>query len=218
MTDPAQQPVPAAAAAATVPVASAFDLLELRRTLARPHTILEIVLAERARLVATVRRGANLGVLVAVLVATSIAFTAPFAMVRNAVRAADIAILFLGSTLLCFPSLQVFSSYLGVRASLLQNLVLALLVPATAALFCFGFFPIYWFLDLTMSPESAVPAHAIAIMLLTVSLALGLGHLDRCMLLDRAFAALRSSWWLLAGWQLLLVFITYRMALALQIL
>jgi hypothetical protein len=139
-------------------------------------------------------------------------------MVRNAVRAGDIAVLFLGSTLLCFPSLQVFSSYLGVRAQPVQNLVLALLVPAAAALFCFGFFPIYWFLDFTMSPDSAVPPHAIAIGLLTVSLALGLGHLDRCLLVERAFGALRASWWLLAGWQLLLVFITYRMALALQIL
>jgi hypothetical protein len=139
-------------------------------------------------------------------------------MVRNAVRAGDIAVLFLGSTLLCFPSLQVFSSYLGVRAQPVQNLVLALLVPAAAALFCFGFFPIYWFLDFTMSPDSAVPPHAIAIGLLTVSLALGLGHLDRCLLVERAFGALRASWWLLAGWQLLLVFITYRMALALHIL
>src|ERR1041385_1770536 len=126
MTEPDPQPVPA-----TVPPA-AFQLDELRRPLARPHTVLEIVLAERARLVATVRRGANLGLLVALLVATSILCTVPFAMVRNAVRAGDLAVLFLGSTLLCFPSLQVFSSYLGVRASPAQNLVLALLVPAAA--------------------------------------------------------------------------------------
>ena len=217
MSDLSQQPVPAAAAAVPVP-ALAFDALELRRSLVRPHTILEIVLAERGRLVATVCKHSNLTVLVAVMVATSIAFTVPFALVRGPRQAADIAALFLGSTLLCFPSLQVFSSYLGVRATVAQNLALTLLVPSAAALFCFGFFPIYWFLDATMAEGSAVSAGAIAIGLLTVSLVLGLAHLNRCLLVDSALSGLRSSWPLLVGWQSLLVFITYRMAVALQIL
>lgn len=218
MTDPAQQPVPAAAAAAPVPPVLAFDAVELRRCMVRPHTILEIVLAERGRLVATVCKHSNLTVLVAVMVATSIAFTVPFALVRGPGKAGDIAVLFLGSTVLCVPSLQVFSSYLGVRATVGQNLALALLVPSAAALFSFGFFPIYWFLEMTMAEGSAVPAGAIAIGLLTVSLVLGLAHLNRCLLVDSALSGLRSSWVLLVGWQSLLVFITYRMAVALHIL
>jgi hypothetical protein len=219
MTDPSPQPVPATAVAVPVPAAAlAFDAVELRRSLVRPHTVLEIVLAERARLVATVCKHANLTVLVAVMVATSIAFTVPFAMVRGPQKAADIAALFLGSTGLCFPSLQVFSSYLGVRATVGQNLALALLVPSAAALFSFGFFPIYWFLEATMAEGSAVSAGTIAIGLLTVSLVLGLAHLNRCLLVDSALSGLRSNWVLLVGWQSLLVFITYRMAVALHIL
>ncbi len=36
---------------------------------------------------------------------------------------------------ICFPSLQVFSAYLGVKISITQNLALALIIPAAAALF-----------------------------------------------------------------------------------
>jgi len=212
-TDPAA-PLPAAAAAP----AAAFAPGELRASLARPHRALDILLAQRARLTATVRAHENLAMLAALMLACSIAFTVPFACVRGIPKAADVAVLFVGSTLLCFPSLQVFSSYLGATLTVAQNLVLALLVPSAAAMFCLGFFPIYWFLDLTMARDAAVNARDIAIGLLVVSLVLGLSHLNRCLFADSALAGLRSSWLLLVGWQVLLLFITYRMALVLGIL
>jgi hypothetical protein len=196
---------------------SAFGADELRRSVTRPHAVLDIVLAERARLAATVLGRANLAPLTGLLLGTSVVFTVPFALVRAPAEPAHIAALFLGSTLICFPSLQVFSSYLGGRLTVAQNLVLALTVPAAAALFCLGFFPIQWFLEATMAP-GGVGAHEIAIGLLSVALLLGISHLNRCLVADSALRGLRSSWLLLLGWQSLLVFITCRMALALRIL
>src|SRR5262245_10390970 len=150
MPEPTPAPAAAAAPDAPDPPALAFVPEELRRSLLRPDAVLAIVLAERARLVASVAERAHLRLLASLLVFSSIVFTVPFALVRAPAKAADIAALFLGSTLLCFPSLQVFTSYLAIRLTVAQNLVLALTVPAAAALFTFGFFPIYWFLDTTM--------------------------------------------------------------------
>ena len=61
-------------------------------------------------------------------------------------------------------------------------------------------------------------AKDIAIGLLTISLVLGLSHLNRCLFVDSALQEMRSSWLLLLGWQSLLLFITYRMAVVLGIL
>src|SRR5262245_30794085 len=206
---------PPTASAPPVPPPAAFAADELRRSVARPHAVLDIVLAERARLAATVLGRANLAPLLGLLLGSSIVFTVPFALVRAPAEPGHVAALFLGSTLICFPSLQVFSSYLGGRLTVAQNLVFALMVPAAAALFSLGFFPIQWFLEASMAPGGAVGAHEIAIGLLAIALLLGISHLNRCLLADSAMHSLRSNWLLLLGWQSLLVFITYRMALAL---
>jgi hypothetical protein len=113
----------------------------------------------------------------------------------------------------------VFGSYLGMRLSLAQNLTISLLIPAAAALFTFGFFPIYWFLDATLPTQSAFSGSSIRVVLLVVSLLLGLSHCNRCLFLDPALAALRSSSWpLWIGWQALVVFITWRMAITLGLI
>ena len=210
MSESTTAPAPAPADAAP------FAVDELRGSLLHPHRALGLLLAERGRFATTVRARTNLTPLVLLMLACSIAFTVPFACVRGWGRGGDVAALFLGSTLLCFPSLQVFCCYLGATLTVAQNLAMALLAPTAAAMFCLGFFPIYWFLDVTMDRGAAISAHDIAIGLLTVSLVLGLSHLNRC--LFAAQRALGASWPLLLAWQSLLLFITYRMAVVLGIL
>lgn len=217
MTDLTPVPVPAggttaaAAAAPREPVAP-FSRAELRACLAQPQRAFDVVLADRDRLVANVAAARELGALVALLLVCSVAFALPFGAVDGGRRAGHVALLFLGSVLLCFPSLHVFGSYLGVRLSLAQRLAIALMIPAAAALFAFGFFPIYWFLDATMPADSVFSGDGIRVVLLVCCLLLGLAHCNRCLFLHPALQALRASWPLWLGWQALLVFITWRMA------
>lgn len=221
MTSDTPPPLPnPAAPVAPPPVAASvpFTDAELRACLARPHRALDLVLAERGRLVASVVSAHALLALVALLLVCSSVFAVPFAAVDGARRVGHVAALFLGSVLLCFPSLQVFGSYLGVRLSLAQNLAISLLIPAAAALFTFGFFPIYWFLDKTLPAQSAFSGASIRVVLLVFSLLLGLSHCNRCLFLDPALKALRSSWPLWIGWQALVVFITWRMAITLELI
>ena len=148
----------------------------------------------------------------------SVLFAVPYGLVLGLDKFWHITALFVGSMVICFPSLQVFSAYLGATITILQNLALALIITAAAALFCFGFFPIYWFLEFTMASDAMVTPRQISIALLTVSLIGGISQLNRCVFLDRALRQLRSSPLLLLFWQALFVFITYRMAVVLGIL
>ena len=208
-----------AAIAAGTPVPDApFTTAELRSCLVRPQRLLDVVLVERGRLVASVLQPANAIALAAALLVCAVAFAVPFGLVEGVRRGGHVAMLFLGSVLLCFPSLQVFGSYLGVRLSIAQNLAIALLIPSAAALFTFGFFPIHWFLLWTMSADASLTTSGVRIALLAVSLLLGLSHCNRCLFLDPNLKAFRSSWPLWIAWQALLLFITWRMARALDML
>lgn len=215
---PLPVPSPKATNAAPAVAGEPFTDVELRACLSRPQRTLDIVLAERARLVASVVSARAIVGLVALLLVCSTVFAVPFAAVDGTRRVGHVAALFLGSVLLCFPSLQVFGSYLGVRLSLAQNLAISLLIPAAAALFTFGFFPIYWFLDATLPAQNAFSGQTIRVVLLVFSLLLGLSHCNRCLFLDPALKALRSSWPLWIGWQTLVVFITWRMAITLGLI
>ena len=190
-----------------------FSREELNRTIWLPLRLLEVVLAERGRLVANVTHRLDLGRLAIAMFIGSVLFALPYGAVLTPEKFWDIAILYVGSMAICFPSLQVFSAYLGVAISLTQNLVLALIITTAAALFCFGFFPILWFLDSTMGDggEAVTSAH-ISIGLLTISLIAGISQLNRCLFVDSTLDAFRASLPLWIGWQVLLVFITYRMA------
>ena len=119
--------------------------------------------------------------------------------------------------LLCYPSLQVFGAYLGVQLRPAQCLAIALVIPSAAALFTLGFAPIYWFLQWTM-PAIDGEWNLTRIVLLVLSLLLALSHVNRCLYADARLSPLRDSWALWAGWQLLVVFLTWRMAEALGML
>ncbi len=189
-----------------------FSPQELRACLSQPLRTLDIVLAERHRLVASVCSGGGIALLLMVLVACSVVFALPFAAVDGPGQSARAATLFFGSTIICFPSLQVFGSYLGLRLTVTQNLALALVIPSAAALFTLGFFPIYWFLDATMPHDSVASSATSRVVLLGASLLLGLSHLNRCMFVDTTLQVLRACWPLWIGWQVLLLWITWRMA------
>lgn len=206
-----REPVPA------TPEVTPFANGELAACLARPHRMLDVVLGERDRLAANLRTGAGIKSLVSILLLCSVAFAVPFAVIDGPARIAHVAALFLGSVLLCYPSLQVFGSYLGVRMHPAQTFAIALVIPSAAALFTFGFAPIYWFLDYTMPSDDGGSAVTRTV-LLVFSLLLALSHLNRCLFADSNLKVLRDNWALWVGWQLLLVFLTYRMAQALSLL
>lgn len=191
---------------------------ELSASLMRPHRMLDVVLGERYRLSANVRTGKDLRALVLTLLVCSTVFSLPFALIDGWGRVLHVAALFLGSVLLCFPSFLVFASYLGVKLHAAQSLTIALIIPAAAAVFTLGFAPIYWFLDVTMPAEGGIGGVAVRVGLLVISLALGLSHVNRVLFADKSMKALRDNWGLWLGWQLLLVFLSYRMALTLGLL
>ena len=217
LADPAT-PVVAAAHRATPIEAEPLTEAELKSSLTRPHRMLDVVLGERFRLSANVRTASNLRALVVALLVCSTLFSLPFALVDGPGRVLHVAVLFLGSVLLCFPSFLVFASYLGVRLHAAQSLTIALIIPAAAAVFTLGFAPIYWFLDVTMPPEGGIGGPAVRISLLVLSLALGLSHVNRCLFADAKMRALRDSWPLWLGWQVLLVLLSIRMARTLGLL
>ena len=107
--------------------------------------------------------------------------------------------------------LVLVGAYLGVRLQPIQCLAIALVIPSAAALFTLGFAPIYWFLQFTM-PAADAGWNVTRIVLLVLSLVLALSHVNRCLYSDARLAPLRDSWALWAGWQLLVVFLTWRMA------
>lgn len=206
---PLAPPTPAAAPA---PAPDPFSRADLLACLTRPANLLDVVLAARGRMIANVNQKAHLPILLIVLALCSVLATLPFAVVDGGLHAARVALLFAGSALICFPSLHVFASYLGLRLSVEQNLALTLVIPAAAALFTLGFAPIHWFLAATMPADSAVSATTTRIVLLVAALLLSLSHLNRCLFGDVTLEQLRASWPLWIGWQILLLWITWRMA------
>jgi hypothetical protein len=90
-----------------------------------------------------------------------------------------------------------------------------------AAIFSFGFFPILWFLDVTMSGAgSASTVHGLSVFLLLTALVAGLMQLCRCLFRERRIRPGGSFWfWLMIFfWQGLVIFITCRMGLYLELI
>ena len=191
-----------------------FGRGELRAVFARPYRALDLVFSERERLVATVAQGREPALLVLVLLFASALFALPYGAVLGWERFWRVAATFLGALAVCFPSLHVFSAYVGLRLRTEQNLALALVITAAASLFTFGFFPILWYLRATMLPDGLVtPAH-LSVAMLVASLAAGIAHLYRCLpsMRGQGVYVLVSL-----GWQVLFVFITHRMAVLLEV-
>jgi hypothetical protein len=208
----------AAAQRAAAEDAQPLTQQEISASLTRPHRMLDVVLGERFRLSANVRTASNLRALIFALLVCSTVFSLPFALVDGPSRLLHVVVLFLGTVLLCFPSFLVFASYLGVKLHPAQSLTIALIIPAAAAVFTLGFAPIYWFLEATVPEDGGVGGPFVRIALLVLSLALGLSHVNRCLLLDAKMKALRDNWPLWVGWQLLLVLLSIRMARTLGLL
>ena len=124
--------------------------------------------------------------LAGVLLLASVVGALPYGMVLGVAAFWRVAVLYLGSTLICLPSLHVFSSYLGLRVAPLQTVVLALTIPAVAAVFCAGFAPIVGFLRVTMDEAAGhLSRRAVSGVLLWFALAAGIAQLWRCALAGR---------------------------------
>lgn len=220
--DPTPDPLPAPrvrpAAAAALPAPRPFDDGELAAVLRRPAQALAVVLAERQRLAASIGSGSAPWRLVLLLLACTALAALPYGLVLGLPAWWKIAALFGGSVLLCYPSLQVFGSYLGSRLQPLQNLALALVIAAVAALFTLGFCPIVWFLQATMRQGDWIDAAKVSVVLLAAALLAGLAQLTHCVALDRTLRPQPTSYGLLLAWQLLVLFVTLRMARALDLL
>jgi len=189
---------------------------ELYAVFTMPYKIIDLALSEWNSLVKTISSGNNVILLTCVLLYTSIIFSLPFGAVLGIDRFWRVALLFLGSLGICFPSLQIFSAYVGCRMNTRQSLALGLVITCVAALFSFGFFPILWFLNETMEQSSQITSRTIGVVLLAVSLLAGIGHLYRC--LYRIQNLVASYRILIFFWHILFVFITFRMARSLGLL
>ena len=183
---------------------------ELRRALLLPHKVIDLVLVQRNRFSRTVADARHLGVLTAMMLLTTIVLALPFGAALGLDRVWRVAALLLGSVLICFPSLHVFSSYLGCRMSLAQNLVLALMASAVAAIFLLGFAPIAWFISATTPADSAT-ASRVALALLVTAIAAGIVHLSRCVMGDAGLRPPGRYQLLMVLWQGLFAYVSYRM-------
>jgi len=195
-----------------------FDAPELRAVLRRPARALEVVLAERPRLAASIAAADHSWQLAGILALCTAVASLPYGFVLGAASFWKVAVLYGGSVLLCLPSLHVFGAYLGSHLQPVQNLALSLVVASVAALFTLGFAPVVWFLEATMAQGDWIDAGDASVALLAGALAAGLAQLTRCAGLDRLLLPCRSSRWVLVAWQALVVFVALRMARALDLL
>lgn len=203
----------------------AFSRKEIRAAALRPDQATDMILAGWRRLGTNVALQRELGPLLLLLLCASLLSTLPYGAVLGWTRAWRIAVLFVGSMAICFPSLQVFGAYLGFRVDLRQNLVLALIITAVAGLFTFGFFPILWFLDATLSGGiRTITANDLSAPFLALSLLAGIGQQVRTLRggerrrEGRERTPQRAYPVLLFVWQGLLVFIAYRMSVTLELI
>jgi hypothetical protein len=188
---------------------------ELRRALVRPDRLAEHVLGSPDRIARNLARGEGLGPLVTLLAAASLFAAVPYGAWSPVGSPWKVAVLFTGSLALCLPCLHVFLQFLGIRGDLARNAALALLVPATAALFTLGFFPIVWFIDVTTEPgpRALVTPAGLSRFLLGVCLLMGFVQMVRCLRARRREVGDGAGLPVLVVlWLPLLVFITWRMA------
>jgi hypothetical protein len=189
-----------------------FDAGELSSARVRPDRLLDVVLASPARLGVTIAEGRHLFGLLVLLLLTSVLFSIPYGAVLGLPFSWRIGALFLGSTLICFPSLHVFCSYLGARVSLAQNLALAMTIPAVAAVFSLGFAPILGFLRWTVEPgEGRFEFGGLSALLLAAATLAGIGQLWRCLLAGRQLPLRFAYGVVLLGWHLVFLYVLVRM-------
>ena len=207
-------PAPAAPGSPTAPDAPAgpHTDAELTAALRRPLRLIDLVLAVPERVAANVAEQHALPRLALCFALTGALFAIPYGLVHGLDSWWILVPLYLGSTLICLPSLHVFSTYLGFRVDWGQTLVLALSLPAAAALFTFGFAPILGFLRATMDAGATeISWRAISRVLLAVALLAGIGQLWRCALQARRRDG--TAFLVLVGvWHAVLLYVIVRMA------
>jgi hypothetical protein len=200
------------------PPALPYQADELRRSARRPDHLVALVLAAPERLAANISAGAQLPRLLTLLLLASALFAIPYGAVLGVAFSWRIAVLYLGSTLICFPALHVFCSYLGSRVSLGQNFTLALTIPSVAALFTFGFAPILGFLRWTVVVRGGRDEFAaLSFLLLTVALLAGVGQLLRCVRAARELSPRSAYPAVLLSWHLVFFYVLVRMGEVLQL-
>jgi hypothetical protein len=191
---------------------------EIRAGLVNPLKLVDLVLAAPQRLSANVEQRSGLLLLFVTLLVASVLFSVPYGLVLGLDSWWRIAVLFLGSTLICLPSLHVYSTYLGLRATPTQTAVLALSIPASAAIFTCGFAPILGFLRLTFEPESQqISWRDVSAVLLVAALLCGVLQLWRLLFLSRRSD---TPWYLPAvwiGWHVVFAYVLMRMAHVLRL-
>ena len=201
------------------PVALAFEAQDLGLSLLSPARIVEVLLTDWPRLAKSVAEKRFLGRLGLILLLVSAVASIPYGAVLREDGFWRISAVFVGSLAICFPSLFIFSAYLGCRVDFRQNLVLSLLITSVSAIFSFGFFPILWFLDETMTTAaSTIGTREISMALLGIALLAGIVHLMRCMFADTSLTPKGSYSSLIMLWMALLVFISIRMGITLDVL
>ena len=206
---------PAPMPRAEVPEAKAFAVEEIQQIFRSPLASFDLVLAQQARLSQTIRHGERPLLLAMALFFTTLLFSLPFGAVVDISRFWRVALLLLGSLAICLPSLAVFSSYLGGKVDVRQHLSLGLVLTGVAALFTFGFFPVLWFLRVTMADDSVLGVPQLSMVLLIVAQFAGVARLLR--VLGNLSGVGESYRPVIAGWLFLFSFITYRMAVVLDL-
>ncbi len=205
--DPSPRPRPP-----RVPV-EPYSSSEIAASLRSPLRLIDLVLETPDRLAANLEsaRGGPALALAFVLAAT--AFATPYGIVLGLNSWWRVAALYMGSTLICLPSLYVFARYVGVRVGPLQIAVLASSIPAVAAMFSFGFAPVLAFLRATMETENAeISWRDISRLLLATALVAGVARLWNCLLRARGLDSRRSLVIVLLGWHAVFLHVLFRVA------
>jgi len=189
----------------------------INRALVRPDVAIDVVLASPTRFGATLstplrRRLALTTSVVAVL------FALPFGLYFGLAKAFHVAALFVGSVLVCYPSLHVFTAYVGIPLRVGQSAALAMLAAAVASTFSLGFAPVVFFLRATIADAAEARSMGpIASRLLCLALVAGMLQVVRCLRSGTLGSQTTSFGVVLVGWFLLLGFIALRMARVLGI-
>ena len=191
---------------------------EIGVALYQPLRTVDVVLATPERVAANVDERLSLGRLALVFLLAGVAFTVPYSCVLGVESWWRLTALYLGSTLICLPSLYVFTSYTGTRTSLGQIGVLALLIPASAAIFTLGFAPILEFLRLTMEKDSeGIGWSSISTAMLGISLGAGVLQLWRCFLGSRQQPNPLILGLVLVVWHVVFLYVFVRMFTVLEL-
>ena len=175
-----------------------------------------MLLAQRERWTASVVENRNWGRMIGLLLIWSLLFSLPYSLALSWRQAWQIAVLFLGSVAICLPSLHVVSAYLGLRVHLAQSFSFAAIIAAVASIFSFGFAPILWFLRATTEGEAGrATVSQLSAFLLAVAALAGVLHGMRCLRMTEQIDDGSGFRVVVLLWQVLLLFIGWRMSTAL---